>query len=394
MSSRVFRIRWSQRRIWLLVLLLTAALAGLAPWWRLFAEPHEAQPSWSPDGRQIVYVCNDRLTWRGERRRKWDEICISDAQGQHARRVTHNKVPETDPAWLPGGEGITFVVDQDAPALYQATTTALPDRNPVRLDYVFPDIDYYHWSPSGKQLAFSVLVRGEYRTDLYVTTPSKGAVEYISPLVVGSDFSWSPDGQSLTFVSGELMDNGVNIVNLRDLTIRRITGGDGLTDHFDPVWSPSGQHVAYLGRGAEPFEFFHVYVINVVSLEIERIWEDGGALAWSPDGRYLAFVSGVEGASMRDLNPSTDMLRVWDTATGTVTSYRFDAGIVFAWSPHQDSMMVGDGADWNGDGHKLAKLWHLDLATGEAQPITKWWLRGNKDCVVPLETVDTDLGLP
>lgn len=53
---------------------------------------NDQDPSWSPDGRHLVYKCGPN----GDA-----DICIVDADGKNPHRLFQSDEPNTAPAWTP-----------------------------------------------------------------------------------------------------------------------------------------------------------------------------------------------------------------------------------------------------------------------------------------------------
>lgn len=114
--------------------------------------------------------------------------------------------------------------------------------------------------------------------------------------------SFSPDGRQLAFTVVEQGHSAIYVAALAALAppihsltaagVTRLTPGQW--DATDPVWSPRGDHLAYVGT-ASPVSLPDIYVVDtggVSNVDVSNTakWPDLDP-AWSPDGQRLAFTS-------------------------------------------------------------------------------------------------------
>ena len=106
--------------------------------------------------------------------------------------------------------------------------------------------------------------------------------------------AWSPDGESLSYVSFENDRRPAIIVhNVRTGERRRVSERVGINSA--PAWSPDGRHLAVtLSHEGSP----NIYVLDVNSGDLRRI-TSGGSIetspTWMPDGESLLFTSDRSG---------------------------------------------------------------------------------------------------
>jgi TolB protein len=102
--------------------------------------------------------------------------------------------------------------------------------------------------------------------------------------------AWSPDGQSLAYVSFENRLPSVYIQLLRTGERRRVSDHAGVNQA--PAWSPDGRKLALTLSTRDGN--LDVYVMDLASLALTRITDDPGIDTepqWSKDGQSLYFTS-------------------------------------------------------------------------------------------------------
>ena len=185
-------------------------------------------------------------------------------------------------------------------------------------------------SPDGRRIAFTrVWVDREadaYRTRIQVVDFEGGEPRDLTSGVLDSQPRWSPDGRFLAFVRGEEgKDAQIHVLPMEGGESRRLTDLKGGAS--DPAWSPDGQRIAFrsghhpaLDREEKPKpknepcrvvarpvfrwdgstftdwdHLKHAWVVDAAGGTPRQITSgrrfEEDQLRWSPDGRWLMFVS-------------------------------------------------------------------------------------------------------
>lgn len=101
----------------------------------------------------------------------------------------------------------------------------------------------------------------------------------------------APDGRTVAYARG-----GYDVMTDRAISRIWLIGSDGsehrpLTDAAGsaPVWSPSGERIAFLAKNGGDVEIFMHWVADNRTAHITALPEQPSRLTFSPDGRWLAF---------------------------------------------------------------------------------------------------------
>lgn len=157
--------------------------------------------------------------------------------GREAREATIEA-----PEFSPDGERILYQRTQRRTA--SIWTVRRDGSDPRRLGPVLVTAFDSAWSPSGDSIAYAGVKRGELRTRLYVVSAEGGKPRRISGQEIVDGPVWSPDGTWVTFSNYEGEIRRVHPDGSGEEVIGELPGEEirGL------LWSPDGQHLAYMAR--------------------------------------------------------------------------------------------------------------------------------------------------
>jgi WD40 repeat protein/PKD repeat protein len=99
--------------------------------------------------------------------------------------------------------------------------------------------------------------------------------------------------EKLTFVRDTVQGKEIYVMNVDGSDVARLTENN--TDDLDVAWSPDGRKIAFASNRDGNYE---IYVINIDGTNHVRLTSDKAAdvqPAWSPDGSKIAFVSDRDG---------------------------------------------------------------------------------------------------
>jgi Tol biopolymer transport system component len=229
------------------------------------------------------------------------EIYSVNGDGSDLKRLTMHAGLDHGPAWSPNGGEIAFASHRGGRTRIYLMSADGSEPEWIT-DGVADGLYEMAWAPSGSAIAFTLSGSGIATVRLPDGVPGV--------LVPGlSEFShqpsWSPDGLRLAYVGATDYASDIYPVNADGSDVTRHTQGFGtgpdVRFYYHPAWSPDGSTIAYVyGTVINNEDMrFRVAVMSAEGVFLKDLAWAGdipfrgalspGSLAWSPDGRGIAY---------------------------------------------------------------------------------------------------------
>lgn len=316
--------------------------------------------SYSGDGSRVAFtpISNEFRGWKRYRGGQSPDVWIYDLTNNTSEQITTTRAQDMVPVWL--NDTIYYLSDRDWTMNVFAYNTRTKQTKKITNH---SDYDALWLSGAGDELVYECggyVYRLDARSGKTERVPIKvygdfaDTVPYfqnVKPFV--ETFTISPSGARALFgARGDIFT-----APAKEGEVRNLTDSQGVRE-LAPAWSPDGRWVSYLSDRSGEYE---IYVRPSDGTGTERrVTTDGDiwrfAAVWSPDSTMLAY--GDKKQRLRVVNVATGQTTDVDhSTTNDITNY--------SWAPDSRWLAYTKLGD-----NQFSEIWVYSIANRQTQKLT------------------------
>jgi len=248
-------------------------------------------PRWSPDGRWIAFQAGDGY--------RWDTYYVAAGGGADPVKLTDDNRFMEGLAWLPDSSGIVYASSRGSTVPYlaplalwevplnpRASTRQL---TPAEASYGQPDIN-----ENGLVTAARLEMRFDIWTFPFDRDGREGAQRGLAVTRQTGQLltpTASPGGDEIAYLSDDGGHSNIWVTSTRGAPPRQITfEQDPAVAIGIPMWSPDGRWIAFVSTRGNTRFTFGLWLVKPDGSELHQLVPKGLGAAWSSSGDALYYV--------------------------------------------------------------------------------------------------------
>ena len=253
----------------------------------------ENHARWSPNGRYLAYASNENAAFYN--------IYIMDMRTKQRWQLTDRPAQDTTPTWSPDGTEIAFISNRSGKyRVYKM------DINGEKLNQLTKGGNDWGpaWSPDGEWIAYNTLQPNGKVYLFIVSADGRRPRQLAEAAAKGRFAGWSPDSKKIAFSTWELgIGPKIVTIDIESGNLHRVTLGGRVPAgrvfmKYAPAWSPDGKWIAYVSDNLEVQHKTFLHVIDAAgeeraeSIRLTTHLSTNISPAWVPEPFFSVSPSG------------------------------------------------------------------------------------------------------
>ncbi len=308
--------------------------------------PYGDDAAISPDGRYLAYTpsSTNNRTWKRYRGGWAQDIWLFDLQTKTAKKITDWEGTDTLPMW----QGTTIYYLSDGGPEHRLNIWRYDTKNAQR-QQVTHVTDYdLKWPSIGPGANGKGEIVFQHGANLELLDLATNKTHVVDVRIPGDQGELRPRSVDVTrFLTGwGVSPSGKHVVMeargdiwiapVKEGVARNLTHTNGIAER-DPAWSPDGRWIAYLSDATGEYELY--MMPSDGKGEAKQLTKNGSAfrtgVQWSPDTKYITFADKTGALYLYTIASGQTKLVDTDPAANTITP---------TWSPDSKWLTYARGS--------------------------------------------------